>query len=53
MMQLKNPCIVLDDVICTGDYHRHVPARHLPVLARDLAGAGGVISAASVGCRAN
>jgi hypothetical protein len=25
MMHLKNPCIVLDDVFCTSDYHRKCP----------------------------
>jgi hypothetical protein len=25
MLRLKNPCIVLDDVICTGSYHRQCP----------------------------
>jgi antitoxin (DNA-binding transcriptional repressor) of toxin-antitoxin stability system len=25
MLQFKNPCIVLDDVICTGAYHRQCP----------------------------
>ena len=25
MLQLKNPCIVLDDVTCTGAYHRQCP----------------------------
>ena len=42
MTRFKNPCIVLEDVTCTGAYHPPVPPRHLPVLARDLAGAGRV-----------
>jgi hypothetical protein len=25
MMELKNPCIILEDVICTSDYHRLCP----------------------------
>lgn len=25
MIDLKNPCIVLDDVVCTSDYHRRCP----------------------------
>jgi hypothetical protein len=25
MLRLKNPCIVLDDVTCTGAYHRQCP----------------------------
>ena len=42
MLRFKNPCIVLDDVTCTGGLPPPVPARHLPVLAGDLAGAGGM-----------
>ena len=41
MLRFKNPCVVLE--VC--NLHRRlpppVPPRHLPVLARDLAGAGG------------
>jgi hypothetical protein len=25
MMQLKNPCIILEGVTCTSDYHRQCP----------------------------
>ena len=25
MMRFKNPCIVLEDVVCTGAYHRQCP----------------------------
>jgi hypothetical protein len=25
MMHLKNPCIMLEDVICAGAYHRYCP----------------------------
>ena len=25
MLELKTPCIVLDDVTCAGAYHRHCP----------------------------
>ena len=25
MMRFKNPCIILEDVICTSDYHRLCP----------------------------
>ena len=25
MLELKNPCIVLDDVVCPGAYHRQCP----------------------------
>jgi hypothetical protein len=25
MMELKNPCIILEDVICTSDFHRQCP----------------------------
>ena len=30
MLDLKNPCIVLEDVICTGDYHRLCPRGTYP-----------------------
>jgi hypothetical protein len=30
MMELKNPCIVLEDVICRGDYHRLCPRGTYP-----------------------
>jgi hypothetical protein len=30
MMELKNPCIVLEDVICTGAYHRLCPRGTYP-----------------------
>ena len=40
MLHLKTPCVVLESVTCTGRYHR-LPSRHLPVLARDLAGTRG------------
>ena len=30
MLELKNPCIVLEDVICTGDYHRLCPRGTYP-----------------------
>jgi hypothetical protein len=30
MMQLKNPCIVLEGVICPGDYHRLCPRGQYP-----------------------
>jgi hypothetical protein len=30
MMELKNPCIVLEDVICLGDYHRLCPRGTYP-----------------------
>jgi hypothetical protein len=30
MMELKNPCIVLEDVICPGDYHRLCPRGTYP-----------------------
>jgi len=30
MMRLKNPCIVLEGVICTGDYHRLCPRGTYP-----------------------
>ena len=30
MMRFKNPCIVLEDVICTGDYHRLCPRSIYP-----------------------
>jgi hypothetical protein len=30
MMELKNPCIVLEDVVCLGDYHRLCPRGTYP-----------------------
>lgn len=30
MMRLKNPCIILEDVICTSDYHRLCPRSIYP-----------------------
>ena len=30
MLELKNPCIVLEDVICPGDYHRLCPRGTYP-----------------------
>ena len=30
MLRFKNPCIVLDDVICTGAYHRQCPRAIYP-----------------------
>jgi hypothetical protein len=30
IMELKNPCILLEDVICTGDYHRLCPRGTYP-----------------------
>ena len=30
MLELKNPCIVLEDVICLGDYHRLCPRGTYP-----------------------
>ena len=30
MMRLKNPCIILEDVICTSDYHRLCPRAIYP-----------------------
>ena len=41
MLHLKTPCVVLESVTCTGRLPPPVPSRHLPVLARDLAGARG------------
>jgi hypothetical protein len=30
MMELKNPCIVLEDVVCIGDFHRLCPRGTYP-----------------------
>jgi hypothetical protein len=30
MMRFKNPCVILEDVICTSDYHRLCPRSIYP-----------------------
>ena len=42
LLRLKRPCIVLEGVTCRGDVPPVLPARRLPVLAGDLARAGGM-----------
>ena len=34
---MKNPCIVLEDVVCAGVYNGKLPTPVHSVLARDLA----------------
>ena len=40
LIEIKSDCIILEGVVCSGDYHRFCPRGHLPLLARDLARAG-------------
>ena len=40
MLTMKNPCIILEDIVCEGAFTGQLPARVRVLVARDLAGAG-------------
>ena len=40
MIDIKSDCIILEGIVCAGDYHRFCTRAIYPVLARDLAREG-------------